>query len=178
MGIKESIANLRKALRTTQTNAPAVIDTLIRGLDGVETAAEEENTYSTDEKVVGKWIDGSDIYETVIDTGALPNAEQKSTNITALNIDKVISMSGRATNGTNTLVMPYTYMGTAETSKPEVVALYTRSVNKSLVIATNTDRSAFTESTVILRYTKASASRSPENDTKNNGDEEKNTDER
>lgn len=77
MAIKDSIVNLKKGLRTTLTNVPALIDTLVRGLEGVAEAAEEEITYSTDERVVGKWIDGSDVYEKVIEFGALPNATDR-----------------------------------------------------------------------------------------------------
>lgn len=49
MALKDNILNLNTALRTTLQNVPAVVDTLIRGLDKVADAAEEQTTYSTDE---------------------------------------------------------------------------------------------------------------------------------
>lgn len=172
MGIKESITNLRKALRTTQTNAPAVIDTLIRGLDGVETAAEAENTYSTDERVVGKWIDGSDIYEKTIDCGALPNTTSKTVNHGIVNLDRIISIDGISKDSSlNNIMFPHiNTTGAASTS------LYVTST--TIVIRTFSDMTTYTSTYVTLRYLKAATTRSPENDTKNNGDEEKNTDER
>ena len=51
MAIKDSIVNLKKELRTTLTNVPALIDTLVRGLDGVaaeitpDTAAAHNSIY-------------------------------------------------------------------------------------------------------------------------------------
>lgn len=78
MAIKDSIVNLKKGLRTTLTNVPALIDTLIRGLDGVEEATENQTTYSTDEREIGTWIDGSTLYERVINVGALPNNTLKT----------------------------------------------------------------------------------------------------
>lgn len=169
MGIKESIANLRKALRTTQTNAPAVIDTLIRSLDGVETAAEEENTYSTDERIVGTWIDGSDIYEKVIEFGALPNATNKRVEHGITGINKIISITGTASdeNYSTTVTIP---------DHSPAISIFVSSTN--IVITTITDQTSNINTFITLRYTKSAASRSPENDTKNEGNEEKNTDER
>lgn len=176
MAIKDSIAKLRKALRTTQTNAPAVIDTLVRGLDGVEEAAEEENTYSTDEKEIGSWIDGSKLYEKVINIGALPDSSTKAIDLSALNIDKIIEFNGYATTGTINIPIQYAVGGTAGFIG---VATYYTSNNGRLTIETYNDRSSYTECYMIIKYTKASASRSPEeNDTKSNGDEEKNGNER
>ena len=55
--------------------------------------------YSTDEKVVGKWIDSKPLYQKTIDCGALPNATQKYISIGVSDIDKVINYWGFATNG-------------------------------------------------------------------------------
>ena len=172
MGIKESIANLRKALRTTQTNAPAVIDTLIRGLDGVETAAEEQSTYSSNERVVGKWIDGSDIYEKVVDLGALPDTTTKNVPHGISNLDRIISFNGTAKSGGTIIPIPYAPLAAIAENG---IALLFSDVNVG--ITTGKDRSSST-AYIVLRYTKSAASRSPENDTKNDGDEEKKDDER
>lgn len=169
MGIKESIANLRKALRTTQTNAPAVIDTLIRGLDGVETAAEEENTYSTDERIVGTWTDGNTVYEKTFEIPALPN--NTTLNIDHnISIDKIVSIDAYATDNTNYLPIPFIF-----NDMESIINITAGKVR--IVIFSNRNASTY-KGIVTLRYTKTAASRSPENDTKNDGDEEKNTDER
>ena len=156
MGIKESIANLRKALRTTQTNAPAVIDTLIRGLDGVETAAEEENTYSTDERIVGTWIDGSEIYQKVINVGTLPANQGKTINLSELNIETIINVYGYGKDTTYIIPIQYAY------SNREVftgIGIYYNRYNRDLVIETFSDRTSFTESYIIITYTKSTTSR-------------------
>lgn len=44
--------------------------------------------YSTEEKVVGTWIDGKPIYRKVIDFGTLPNASSKTVS-TGLNVNEV-----------------------------------------------------------------------------------------
>ena len=171
MAIKDSIVNLKKGLRTTLTNVPALIDTLVRGLDGVAEAAEDQTTYTTDERVVGTWIDGSTLYERVINVGALPNNALKTIEIpTEL---KIVSLIGTAINPTNgvTLTIPYVSLGGA-----------TGSVNVSagngvISITTDVNREPFTDTKIIIRYIKKSASRSPENGTKNL-DEEKNDNER
>ena len=60
--------------------------------------------YSTDETVVGKWIDGKPLYEKVInETFPVITIDEKVTSknvdVSALNIDKVISIGGVGTTG-------------------------------------------------------------------------------
>ena len=167
MAIKDSIVNLKKGLRTTLTNVPALIDTLIRGLDGVEEATENQTTYSTDEREIGTWIDGSTLYERVINVGALPNNTLKTIETpTGL---KIVSLIGTAINPTNgvTLTIPYISLGGA------IGSVNVSAGNGVISITTDTNRESFSDTKLIIRYIKTTASRSPENDTKN-GDEEKN----
>lgn len=169
MAIKDSIVNLKKGLRTTLTNVPALIDTLVRGLDGVEEATEEESTYSTTERIVGKWIDGNNVYEKTFEIPALPN--NTTLNIDhGISIDKIVSIDAYATDNTNYLTIPFIFNDME--SIINITAGKTR-----IVIFSNRNASTY-KGIVTLRYTKTSASRSPEeNDTKN-GDEEKNDNER
>lgn len=168
MAIKDSIVNLKKGLRTTLTNVPALIDTLVRGLDGVAEATEEENTYSTDERVVGKWIDGSAVYEKIINFGALPNEDTKQVAIGTENIDKIIYITGVAIGETWTLSLSFAN----PTGTVNAIALRASKTNVSII--TKADYSTY-NGYITIRYTKSAASRSPEeNDTKNDGDEEKN----
>lgn len=158
MTIKDSIVNLKKGLRTTLTNVPALIDTLIRGLDGVAEAAEEENTYSTTEHVVGKWIDGSDIYEKTY-----ANSEGwtiTGNNITTLDVIDISNVKDMISFNCNDGVSNWAYLANTISGDGKLVVINIRASN---VLAKN----------ITLRYTKTSASRAPENDTKN-GDEEKN----
>ena len=166
MAIKDSIVNLKKGLRTTLTNVPALIDTLVRGLDGVAEAAEEEKTYSTDERIVGTWIDGSEIYERTYNCGKLPNASQitKATDVT--NINQIIEIKGIAIASTTSLPIPYAELSTAETKNTITIS----STKTTITIKTEANLSPYT-AYVTLRYTKAEANRTPENDTKNGSKE-------
>ena len=169
MALKDSFIGLNKALRTTLQNVPAVVDTLIRGFDEIGDVAEAEGTYSTDERVVGKWIDESDVYERVVNIGALPNNTVKKISLTDANISRIITMQGYATDGTYNIPIQY---ATADNNGVfKGVTLDYLITNKELTIVTYSNRSSFTECYVIIRYIKASASRSPVNDTKNGGDD-------
>lgn len=165
MAIKDSITNLKKGLRTTLTNVPALIDTLVRGLDGVAEAAEEESTYSTDERVVGKWIDGSDVYEKIINFGKLPNATTKSV-AHGITYKEVVFFSGVATSASDVRAMPSvstsTYFITITMSATHINILVAEDFSKY-------------DGYITIRYTKPSTSRSPEEIDIKNGDEEKNT---
>lgn len=52
-------------------------------------------TYSTEEKVAGKWIDGKIIYKKTISTGSLPNAVgAKTIPLGISNLDSVLKIEG------------------------------------------------------------------------------------
>lgn len=50
--------------------------------------------YSTDERVIGKWIDGKPLYQKTIDCGSGPNATRKSVAHGISNLDRIISFDG------------------------------------------------------------------------------------
>lgn len=162
--IKDSIVNLKKSLRMTLQNVPAVVDTLIRGLDEVEDAADEQSTYSETEHVVGKWIDGNDIYEKVVDTGAMPNTTTKNVNHEIANLDKIIDFKIIAYSSSTFITIPYMTSGFN-------VALRAAMNATQITIGASGDYSSYANSHAIIRYTKSATNRSPENDTKNGGDE-------
>ncbi len=54
------------------------------------------NEYSTDEQVVGKWIDGSPVYQKTIDLGALPNSTIKTVAHGISNLKSVIEFDAIA----------------------------------------------------------------------------------
>ena len=158
MEIKDSIVNLKKGLRTTLTNVPALIDTLVRGLDGVEESLAPED-YSA-ERIVGKFGD-DDLYEKIVNIGALPNATFQSYPHNIANINHIINVCGSAYNPTGTTIpIPYLYTDAN-------IIMYADRTNIS--VKPDTDRSSFT-GIIKLQYTKASANRTPENDTKNGDD--------
>lgn len=56
----------------------------------------ELEIYSTEEKIIGKWIDGKPLYQKVITNLAQLDAEKWSkTNISSLNVDKIIDIRGQ-----------------------------------------------------------------------------------
>jgi hypothetical protein len=64
----------------------------------------EQNVYSTEETVCGKWIDGKQIYRKVI-TGTLANDSGDSlvfADVSGLNIDRLVHLYGSAANKAET----------------------------------------------------------------------------
>ena len=165
MALKDSFINLNKALRTTLQNVPAVVDTLIRGFDEIGDVADEQTAYSADEHVVGKWIDGSDIYERTYNCGKLPNASQNTKTTELTNINQIVGLEGIAIASTTSLPIPYADLSTAETKNTITLS----ATKTTITIKTETNLSPYT-GYVTIRYTKVDASnRSPENGTRNAG---------
>lgn len=52
----------------------------------------ENNTYSTEEQVIGTWIDGKPIYRKVISIGSLPNNGSVSISTDITNIEQMTDM--------------------------------------------------------------------------------------
>lgn len=106
--------------------------------------------YSTDEKVVGTWIDGKTIYQKTISCGALPNATAITINHGISGIDKVIGYEGISIDSSNNF-MPLPY---ANFIASQSVAIFAN--RTSIIIGTGYDWTAFTTTYVTLRYTKTS----------------------
>lgn len=158
MALKDSFINLNKALRTTLQNVPAVVDTLIRGFDEIGDAAEEQTTYSTTEHVVGKWIDGSVVYEKVINfTNAISvtTGEWVDTGVKIEGATQIINISALwSTNGVCWGMVGGRINDTSE--------------NIDVVSARPTYGTNIT--TIIVKYIKGTANRALKNDTRNGGD--------
>lgn len=87
------------------TDTPINADNLNHNFNELNKA----NTYSTDEQVIGIWIDGKPIYRKVIDIGTLPNATNKEIN-TGLDstVVRPIRMYGYAYNSSGGfMTLPY-----------------------------------------------------------------------
>lgn len=153
--VKESIINLKKALSNSLQTVPNLIEVLKRGLDGIQEETEASAAYTTDEKVVGTWIDGSEIYEKVIELTtdtAISYTSFTDTTIDTTAIKNVITAIGIHSDGTS--------FGT-------LIADPTRTNHTVLGLSTMRNTATATIKTIVLRYTKITTSRSPENDTKN-----------
>lgn len=131
----ESVAE-RYAVRPTNTSVLFCIKAVVAG-----------EVYSTEERVVGTWIDGKKVYEKTISCGALPNNTTKNISHLISNMGKVISMQGVTKSPTITMSMPHCATNVANNI---VLSVTDTQIN----IQTASDRTAFTESYVTLRYTK------------------------
>lgn len=84
MSLESKIADLQKELSLALQNVPGAVAGAIKGLTSIKEEAqtieqeisqidervetlEEGHVYSTNEHVIGKWIDGSDLYEKTIE---------------------------------------------------------------------------------------------------------------
>lgn len=107
--------------------------------------------YSTNEQVVGTWIDGNTIYEKTIDFGALPNNTTKSVSHGISNLDDIIELRGMARSTTIYLPIPHTGIIQGGINYGlELSANYT-DVN----IYSNSDRTSF-NAYITIKYTKTS----------------------
>ena len=108
-------------------------------------------TYSTEEQFTGNyWIDGKPIYKKVINFGTLPNTGSKEVYVDSLNIDKLITMRGMAYRKDAQINLPH------YDKSYYIVMSYniSSSSGKFVAIYASNDRSSFTESYLILEYTK------------------------
>ena len=108
----------------------------------------DPNEYSTTEQVVGKWIDGKPLYRKVLDFGALPNASEKSIPHNIANLKDIIKLS--AISKSSGVYFPIPLGSSASLS----ANIYILAVSEYITIGTGSDRSTFTQTYVIIEYTK------------------------
>lgn len=121
-------------------------EVLVNGVD-----VNKKLVYSTEEQVVGKWINGKSLYRKTISCGALPNngTTRVSHGIDA--IETLVDISGTATDGTTVLPLPC--VATAALANNINVYVH-KAVGGQINIQTGINRSSYTESYVTLLYTK------------------------
>ena len=108
--------------------------------------------YSTDEQIIGTWIDGSTLYEKTIDFGALPNTANTAKNVphNIANIDTIVDIKGIYKTQAGTYGnLPFVHPTNLNTTTVATVN------NTNISITTGQDRSSWT-AIVILQYTKTS----------------------
>lgn len=103
--------------------------------------------YSTEEKVIGKWIDGKPIYEKVINSGYLLNSGTISIDVSSLNIDSFIQLRGMTFTDDKTQFRPIT-LGTSDNN-----AIRIDFSNNNIRIITWSNWSAY-NSFIVIQYTK------------------------
>ena len=114
----------------------------------------DENDYSTDEKIVGTWIDGSYVYQKTFNIGALPNGGTKHVAHNISNFGTLIKIFG-AMKGSNQASLPFVMGGSAsaitlnDLNYQVMVAVDTTNID----IAVNQNLSSF-NGYITLQYTK------------------------
>lgn len=110
-------------------------------------------TYSTTEINTGmKWIDGKPIYRKVVDFGSLPNNTYKDKDTGIRGVDTVINIRGYSSNRNIVLTLP----NASPYDEREIQISFTLS-SGVLRITTGDDRTGYTDTKVILEYTKATS---------------------
>ena len=105
--------------------------------------------YSTDEHIVGKWIDGKLLYEKTVNVGDMPNNASKVVSLGVSNLDMVIDYSGFIKHKTVAGVgFPLPAVMTGSTANVRL-SLY----DKNIQIISTSDMTSF-EGYVTFRYTK------------------------
>ena len=108
------------------------------------------HTYSTDEHVVGTWIDGKVLYEKTILINSMPNATTTNYAHNIANIDSIVEARGLMVfSSGNALIIPTGYPTNDENS------VYVSVQKTQLAIATGVDRSNCS-GIITMRYTKTS----------------------
>lgn len=107
------------------------------------------NTYSTDERRIGTWIDGKPLYQITKEYGELPNNALKQVAHNISNIKRAVDVRGYAYRSTDNISFTLPY---AASTSAQAIALYVDNTN--ITIVTGNDRSDLTECYVTIRYTK------------------------
>ena len=128
------------------SNAEATVG--IHKIYGIRYTAKE--VYSTDEQIVGTWIDGKPLYQKTYNFGALPNNGSKTLAHGLASGYFIVDMRGVAYNPSTKEHFPIPF---ANLNGVGVVRLNVEQNNIS--ISTTVDRSDFTKVYVTLQYTKS-----------------------
>ena len=109
--------------------------------------------YSTDEKMIGRWIDGKPVYQKTSSCGALPNNTTKTVNHNISNLDYIIEWTGTASKSTGIHIkFPYVNIFTLGKS-------FNVWIDKTDIgLETGSDLRDYTKSYVTLQYTKTTDS--------------------
>lgn len=106
--------------------------------------------YSTEEKVIGEWIDHKPLYQRTFDCGALPNATSKSISISSIGIDKVVGFDAVGIDTATPDIIPIP-VKTPNTSSQWGVSV--QCYQNSIYLDTKANMSQY-NAYVTLRYTK------------------------
>lgn len=115
----------------------------------VDQSASSSVVYSTDEQLIGKWINNENLYQKTINFGNLPNATSKNVAHGISNLDRIISAEGFAKSSANQTPIPFVNNTTVGSQVVLIVD------NTNVTLRTSDDRSVYT-GYITLQYTKTS----------------------
>ena len=112
--------------------------------------------YSTDEQIVGTWIDGSTVYEkTVVSTSELTRGTTNQIELGTTNVKDFVSVEGFASYGSNNSYIPLPYGDRANSNI--CITTITKSGTANIYIGTDyTSPSTVNLVIITIRYTKSS----------------------
>lgn len=128
------------------TNNKAISE-INEDIQNIQSTQRKTQNYSTEEQIIGRWIDGKPLYRKVIHFGSLPNSTTKRLNIIQSTY-RIKKISGFATNNSHTLPLPYVN----STDISNSIQIYISEVTY-LEIKTGIDFSTY-DAYVFLEYTK------------------------
>lgn len=105
--------------------------------------------YSTEEQIIGEWIDGKPVYEKTVDFGVLPNAGVKNVSTGTANVGRLIEISAVMYNGRHSVSVPDIAPGIT----PSGGRLYFDNQTNQISIESNTNMEQYT-AFILMRYTK------------------------
>lgn len=106
-----------------------------------------KDVYSTDEKVIGKWVNNKPLYRKVIYISSFPNQTTGNYAHNINNLDFVVSLSGVLKDNENFWTLPMTRISYTN------YQVELRCTSTNVIITTNVNRSANT-GYIIMEYTK------------------------
>ena len=111
--------------------------------------------YSTQEQVIGTWIDGKPLYQKVIDCGALPNATSKNVLHGVDNIKRIVNINGYAYDSSTSGPWSWPFPGfVVSNGEFNTDAIMVYGEGDHIKITTYRNYSSYSESYVIIQYTK------------------------
>ena len=104
----------------------------------------------TGEEVIGTWIDNRTLYRKIINIGSLPNSTNKDVAHGITNLRRIVNLHGYAFRSSDSVTLPLPYAA-VDMWRVTLVA-----IGSNIRIITASDRTSYTESYVIVEYTKTS----------------------
>lgn len=145
IGAVSGACNLWSESTTALIDAEWMIDDSGSGSGGGSSV-----NYSTTEHAVGKWIDGSTVYEKTINTGVLPDNNSNDIAHGISNLGFVLRLDGFAVRPSDNTKLTLPHVNNANLNNQIQVMV----VGNYIRITTKIDRTNFTTSYVTIQYTK------------------------